>query len=151
MDISNVQNAGSPVHCQYYPSRIRWKWVCNLYRNNNLSESVKMLLFCLNITPYQWQCTGKCTCNIIQSLNLQKIPRRWLNQLWQGHLGGSVVECLPLAQVVILGSWDWVPHRAPHREPALPMSLPLSLSLSWINKTLKKIMAYSYNETFYWH
>ena len=23
-----------------------------------------------------------------------------------GHLGGSVVESLPLAQVVILGSWD---------------------------------------------
>ena len=24
----------------------------------------------------------------------------------QGHLGGSVVECLPLAQVMILESWD---------------------------------------------
>ena len=30
-----------------------------------------------------------------------------------GHLGGSVVEHLPLAQVVIPGSWDRVPHRAP--------------------------------------
>ena len=37
----------------------------------------------------------------------------------QGHLGGSVVEHLPLAQVMVLGSW--VP---PHREPT-----PLSVSL----------------------
>ena len=36
------------------------------------------------------------------------------------HLGGSVVECLPLAQVVILGSWDRVPYQAPHEEPAYP-------------------------------
>ena len=35
-----------------------------------------------------------------------------------GHLGGSVVEHLPLAQVMILGSWDQVPHQDPHREPA---------------------------------
>ena len=27
-----------------------------------------------------------------------------------GHLGGSVVECLPLALVVISGSWDQIPH-----------------------------------------
>ena len=37
-----------------------------------------------------------------------------------GHLGDSVVEHLPLAQVVILGSWEWVPHKAPRREPASP-------------------------------
>ena len=31
-----------------------------------------------------------------------------------GHLGGSVVEHLPSAQVVILGPWDpRVPHQAP--------------------------------------
>ena len=41
-----------------------------------------------------------------------------------GHLGSSVVECLPSAQGMIPGSWDGVPHRAPHREPA---SLPVSL------------------------
>ena len=38
----------------------------------------------------------------------------------QGHLGGSVVERLPLVQVVILGSWDLVPHLAPCMEPASP-------------------------------
>ena len=40
--------------------------------------------------------------------------------LLTGRLGGSVVESLPLAQVVILGSWDRVPHLAPYREPASP-------------------------------
>ena len=40
------------------------------------------------------------------------------NKIMEGHLGGSVVERLPLAQVVILGSWDRVPHRAPRRERA---------------------------------
>ena len=43
-----------------------------------------------------------------------------------GHLGGSVVEHLPLAQGMILESQDQVPHWAPCMEPAsLPMSLPL--------------------------
>ena len=36
------------------------------------------------------------------------------------HLGISVVEHLPLIQVVILGSWDQVPHQGPHWEPASP-------------------------------
>ena len=52
-----------------------------------------------------------------------------------GHLGGSVVEHLPLAQVVILGSWDQVPHGAPHREPASPSAYgSASLSVSLMNK-----------------
>ena len=59
--------------------------------------------------------------------------------LLPGHLGGSVVEHLPLAQVVILGSWDRVLHQAPCGKPASPsacVSAPLSLSL--MNKVLKK-------------
>ena len=35
-----------------------------------------------------------------------------------GHLRGSVVEHLPLALVMIPGSWDQVLHQAPRREPA---------------------------------
>ena len=54
----------------------------------------------------------------------------------KGHLGGSVVECLPLAQVVIPGSWDLVLHLPlPATLPAcaiplssLSLSLPLPLS-----------------------
>ena len=45
-----------------------------------------------------------------------------------GHLGGSVVEHLPLAQVMILGSWDQVLCRAPYGEPASP-STYVSVSL----------------------
>ena len=52
---------------------------------------------------------------------------------FQGHLGGSAVERLPLAQGAILESWDRVPHWAPCMEPAslpLPVSLPLSFCVS---------------------
>ena len=53
----------------------------------------------------------------------------------QGHLGGSVVEHLPLAQMVILGSWDQVLHQAPHREPASPSAyVSATLSLSVMNR-----------------
>ena len=50
----------------------------------------------------------------------------------------------PLAQGMIPGSWDWVPHRDPYKEPASPsayVSASLSLSLSLMNgwiKSLKK-------------
>ena len=64
-----------------------------------------------------------------------KLPHAWwleTTNIW-GRLGGSAVKHLPLAQVVIPGSWDTVPHRAPHREPASPsayVSGSLSLCLS---------------------
>ena len=43
-----------------------------------------------------------------------------LKTMEKGHLGGSVVERLPLAQVMILGSWDRVLHWAPRRSLLLP-------------------------------
>ena len=54
-----------------------------------------------------------------------------------GRLGVSVVECLPLAQGMILGSRDPVPDQAPCEEPASPsacVSASLSLSVSLMNK-----------------
>ena len=59
------------------------------------------------------------------------------NEEDEGCLGGSVVEHLPLAQVVILGSWDRIPHRAPHGE--LCLSLPLSLCVSHELKKKKNL------------
>ena len=56
-----------------------------------------------------------------------------LNKRYLGHLGGSVVEHLPLAQIVIPQSWIEPRIKLP---PAgslllpLPMSLPLSVCLS---------------------
>ena len=50
-----------------------------------------------------------------------------------GRLGGSGVEHLPLAQLMILGSWNQVPCQAPCREPASPsacVSASLSVCLS---------------------
>ena len=50
-----------------------------------------------------------------------------------GCLRGSVVEHLPLAQVVIPGSWDQVSHQASLGELASPsayVSASLSVSLS---------------------
>jgi len=50
-----------------------------------------------------------------------KIVRR------MGSLGGSVVEPLSLAQVMIPGSWDRVPHRAPCLAESLLLPVPLPL------------------------
>ena len=47
-------------------------------------------------------------------------PKFSFKGLTRGHLGGSVVEHLPLAEVVILGSWDQVLYQAPCREPVSP-------------------------------
>ena len=58
-----------------------------------------------------------------------------LKRMLQGRLGGSVVECLPLAQGMILESWDRVPRWAPCRESASPSAyVSTALSVSLMNK-----------------
>ena len=52
-----------------------------------------------------------------------------------GFLGGSVVERLPFASVMIPRSWDRVLHQAPPGEPASPSACVFAfLCLSVINK-----------------
>ena len=79
-----------------------------------------------------------------QSLHLvaeKPLLLRWLlagflltTQGW-GPLGGSVVEHLPLAQVMILEFQDRVLHQVPHMEPASPSAYaPASLCVSLMNK-----------------
>ena len=52
-----------------------------------------------------------------------------------GCLGGSVVEHLPSALGVILGSQNRVPHQALYMEPATPSAyVSASLSVSLMNK-----------------
>ena len=59
----------------------------------------------------------------------KKITLEKKNNSWGESLGSSVVKHLPLAQGVILGSWDRVLHQAPSGEPASP-SACVSASLS---------------------
>ena len=55
-----------------------------------------------------------------------------------GCLGGSVVQSLPLAQGMILGSWNRVLHWAPCMESASPFAyISASLFVSLMNKRRK--------------
>ena len=65
----------------------------------------------------------------VMSLSLTLGVELAFQTMLMGHLGGSVVKCLPLAQGMILESQDQVPHRAPCMEPASP-SACVSASLS---------------------
>ena len=53
-------------------------------------------------------------------LGSTQIYKQINNKHEEGHLGGSVVEYLPLAQAMVPESWDQVPHQGPLREPASP-------------------------------
>ena len=54
------------------------------------------------------------------------------------HLACSAVECLPLAQSVMLEFLDQVPHQAPRREPvSLCAYVSASLCVSLMNKHIK--------------
>ena len=58
----------------------------------------------------------------------------------EGHLGGSVVQCLPLAQGVILESQDQVPHWAACMEPTSPTAyVSAFVSVSLMNKLIKSL------------
>ena len=61
--------------------------------------------------------------------------QKWDLEFWVGRLGGSVVECLPSAQGIILESWDRVLYQAPGGEPTSHSAyVSASLSVSLMNK-----------------
>ena len=58
-----------------------------------------------------------------------------------------MVKHLPLAQVVILGAWDPVPHLALRREPASPSAyVSAVLSVSLMNKEIKYFKKKNYTK-----
>ena len=63
---------------------------------------------------------------MIPLLSLPKVKKFSIEK--EGRLDGSAVERLPLAQGVILGFWDRVPHQAPCMESA-SLSAYVSASL----------------------
>ena len=79
---------------------------------------------------------GKQTSKLIIILNAEHVLEwTWEDQdtVLKTHsfrrLGGSVVERLPSAQVVIPGSWDRVSHQAPCSVGSVLLPLPLPLPL----------------------
>ena len=78
-----------------------------------------------------WDGNGEGSTNLADSVIFSFFKKI----MFRGHLGGSMVEHLPSARVVISGSWDQDPHQAPHGEPASPSACDsASLSGSLMNK-----------------
>ena len=79
------------------------------------------------LTHCRWSHHGCCVISHPKTYSYKTTVR--------GHLGGSVVECLTLAQVVIPGSWDRVPNGAPHGKPVFPSAyVSASFPVSLMNK-----------------
>ena len=69
--------------------------------------------------------------SLCSPVHVTSFPVTIQKPLLLGHLGGSAVERLTLAQVVIPGSWDQVPYWSPRMEPASPSAcVSASLCLS---------------------
>ena len=90
-----------------YPLRLRKIWFWSESQATELCQSSKLILMCRT-----------------NDLKVH-VP---------GCLGASVVECLPLAQGVILECWDQVPHWAPRREPASPSAYVSASFCALMNK-----------------
>ena len=94
-----------------------------LSANDGITPEGGVRLPCSSLSPERaWGCAGSWICTQVLSLphlmySLTLILRtvksqiHVQNSLKDGQLGSSVVEHLPLAQVVISWSWDGVPHR----------------------------------------
>ena len=72
------------------------------------------------------------------TIHISELKKCQMKAYGLGHLGGSVVKCLPLAQGMIPRSWDRVQHQAPCRKPASPSAcVSAFLSVSLMNKKIK--------------
>ena len=93
---------------------IQWKCHTDLFFNpirtvpREMCSGLERLLRVL-VVPLLIACTAVC---------------RYIENGWE-HLDGSAVKRLPLAQGVVLETWERVPHRAPCREPASPSACVL--------------------------
>ena len=64
----------------------------------------------------------------------KRVNKLGIEETFLGRVGGSVVECLPLAQRVIPESQDPVSHWAPYGEPPSPSAYISAFSLCLMNK-----------------
>ena len=110
---------------QYAPPRKTWYWV-----------GMQHILVFKDLPNFHWYLELRSQRSINNAIGLtgpaSPIPS---NPHGPGHLGGSVVEHLPLTQGVIPESWDRVPYWARRREPASPSAcVSASLAASFMNK-----------------
>ena len=125
-------------------SLAKWIWhPCSIGISDKYLSKIYPLCFTIRgrfqsiiaLAHVNYYIKNQMQCQIQSLRGKSSVPKKqWLlnNVKLLGHLGGSVVDHLPLAQVMIPGSWDWVPHQAPCREPASPsacVSAPFSVSL----------------------
>ena len=101
----------------------------------------RCVFLCLKLIPWTFRMVWHLSCST-QGYSCKRCPLLLchlnssphldnlnLDQNFLGHLGGSVIKRLPLAQVMISRSWDRAPHQAPSSSGNLLLPLPLPLPL----------------------
>ena len=135
--LERMRRKGNPPHCWWECEMVQplWKTVWRFLKQLKIDLPYDPAIVLLGIYPKDADAMKRrdpCTPMFLAAMStiaqLWKEPRCPLKDEWKGHLGGSVVERLPLAKDIIPESWDQVPHQAPCMEPASP-SASLSLSL----------------------
>ena len=99
----------------------------------NLWDTIRYTNTCIWEVQKEWE-KRKGTEILYEEIQA-KTSLNLIKMIIEGCMGGSVVEHLPLAQVVIVGSCDWVPYQAPCGESACPSAyVSAFLSVSLMNK-----------------